>query len=187
MTFENTDFRYEHLALNNPYDIKLITDFLKTGGFDYEVEEVENTMILYNLNGDIIGTGSHKGNTLKYVYVCEQFRETSAFADILNYFTDRLLAEHQTIFVFTKPTTAILFEQLGFSRIATAEPIFCVLEFGYKKISDYLDYLLQNKAETKTDKIAAIVVNCNPFTNGHKYLIEKAACENEIVYIYARW
>jgi len=29
-----------------------------------------------------------------------------------------------------------------------------------------------------------MVVNCNPFTNGHKYLIEKAASENEVVYLF---
>ncbi len=33
-------------------------------------------------------------------------------------------------------------------------------------------------------KIGSIVMNCNPFTNGHRYLIECASKEADIVYIF---
>lgn len=36
----------------------------------------------------------------------------------------------------------------------------------------------------KSYKIASIVVNCNPFTLGHQFLIEKASAENDIVYLF---
>jgi len=184
MSFEDTDFRQEILDTQNPYDVKLVSDFLAELDIDYQANRVDTTMIIYNLNEEIVGTGSMRKRTLKFVAVAPQFRDTTAFALIVSFLTDKILETNRQCFVFTKPKTAVLFESLGFSMIATAEPLFSVLEFGYESIKDYQNYLLKNKKETKTDSIAAIVVNCNPFTNGHKFLIEKAASENELLYLF---
>lgn len=184
MNFEDTDFRQETIDLENPFDVKLVKDFLKLLGFDYNPNEVDETMIVYNLNDEIIGTGSHKGEVLKYVAVAPKFRESTAFAQIVTNLSDKLLQKYRRVFVFTKPKTAILFEALGFSLIATAEPLFSVLEYGFKSIKNYQEYLQENKVQLNSQKIASIVVNCNPFTNGHLFLIEKAASENDLVYLF---
>ncbi len=184
MSFEDTDFRQEILDLENPFDVKLVGNFLRNLGFDYEPNEVDLTMILYNLNDEFIGTGSVRKKTLKFVAVSPKFRETTAFAQIVTFLTNKILESYKRCFVFTKPNTSKLFESLGFSHIATAEPLFSVLEFGYESIKNYQEYLKENIIKTKTDQIASIVVNCNPFTIGHQYLIEKAAAENELVYLF---
>lgn len=184
MTFENTDFRQELLNPENPLDVKFLNTFLKSLGFDFKKEDVDTTMIIYNLNNDIIGTGSLKNNVLKYVVVAPDFRETTAFPQIVTYLANKALENYKQCFVYTKPETAKYFQALGYSLIATAEPLYAVLEFGYESIKDYQQNLLLNKIETSTNNIAAIVVNCNPFTIGHRYLIEKASQENEIVYLF---
>jgi len=184
MNFEDTDFRQEILDPENPLDLKLVHTFLKRFDFDFKHEEVKTTMIMYNLNNEIIGTGSLNGNTLKYVVVAPEFRDSTAFAQIVTYLADKALETHKQCFVYTKPQTAKLFQALGYSLIATAEPLFAVLEFGYNTIKDYQKHLIHNKVETKTNNIASVVVNCNPFTIGHRYLIEKAAKENELVYLF---
>lgn len=184
MNFEDTDFRIEQLDKNNPFDTKLVAKFLEQNGFEYKPDEVDLTMIIYNLNNDLIGTGSLKKHVLKFVVVASKFRESTAFSLIVTYLTNKALEEHKRCFVYTRPQTAILFESLGFSLIAKAEPLFAVLEFGYRTINSYLEYLKSYKKETLTNNIAAIVVNCNPFTLGHQYLIEKAASENEVVYVF---
>ena len=137
MNFEDTDFRQELLDLDSPLDIKLLKTFLTSQGFDYKPEDVEITMIIYNLNNDIIGTGSLNGNTLKYVVVAPEFRDSTAFPLIVTYLADKALENHKQCFVYTKPETAKLFQALGYSLIATAEPLFSVLEFGYKTIKDF--------------------------------------------------
>ena len=48
--------------------------------------------------------------------------------------------------------------------------------------SDYLNELKKTKKGDENNKIAAIVMNANPFTLGHQYLIEKASKENNIIY-----
>lgn len=184
MSFENTDYRMEVLDLTNPFDVKMVSSFLKDLGFDYEIDKINYTIILYNLNGVLLGTGSLNGETLKFVAVAENFRETTAFSFIVTSLTNKALETYKRCFVFTKPKTAKLFVSLGFNELATAEPLFTVLEFGYKTIKDYQEYLLSKKKNSKTDKIACVVVNCNPLTKGHLYLIEKAAAENEVVYLF---
>ena len=184
MNFEDTDFRYEFLDTENPYDVDYVKGFLAKNGYDYEAEDVDGTLIIYNLNDELIGTGSYKNQTLKYVVVSPKFRETTAFPLIVSYLSDKILAQHTRCFVFTRPETAVLFKGIGFKQIAEAKPLFAVLEFGFESIMDYQKDLRNHRVETKTENIAAIVVNCNPFTNGHKYLIEKAASESEILYLF---
>ena len=184
MTFEDTDFRQETLDLENPFDIKMVKDFLCAMGFEFDPSEVECTMIVYNLKGDLVGTGSHKGRILKYVVVDPKFRDTTAFALIVTYMTEKLLKLYKHTFVFTRPENAVRFTGLGFTEIARAEPLYTLLEFGFESIFSYQDYLKTLMIPAKTVGVAALVVNCNPFTNGHKYLIEKAAAENEVVYLF---
>ena len=184
MTFEDTDFRQETLDLDNPFDVRLVKDFLLLLGFEFDPSEVECTMIVYNLKGELVGTGSHLGRILKYVAVAPKFRDTTAFALIVTYMTEKLLKIYKHTFVFTRPENSIRFRGLGFTEIASAEPLFTMLEFGFESIFTYQDYLKTLKVKTKTKAVASLVVNCNPFTNGHKFLIEKAAAENEVVYLF---
>lgn len=184
MTFEDTDFRQETLDLDNPFDLKLVKDFLLGLGFEFDRSEVECTMIVYNLKGELVGTGSHLGRILKYVAVAPKFRDTTAFALIVTYMTEKLLKIYKHTFVFTRPENAVRFCGLGFTLIATAEPLYAVLEFGFESVFTYQDYLKTLLVPVKTPAVASIVVNCNPFTNGHKFLIEKASAENEVVYLF---
>ncbi len=184
MNFEDTDFRQETIDLENPFDVKLVKDFLLQLGFEFDPSEVECTMIVYNLKGELVGTGSHQGRILKYIAVGPKFRDTTAFALIVTYLTEKLLKIYKHTFVFTRPENAVRFRGLGYSEIATAEPLFTVLEFGFESIRTYQNYLKTIIAPLKTSAVASIVVNCNPFTNGHKFLIEKAAAENEVVYLF---
>lgn len=184
MSFEDTDFRQEVLDLENPFDVKLVDGFLKPLGFEFNAGEVAFTLILYSLSGDIIATGSYKGRVLKYVAVAPKYRDSTAFALIVTTLTERILPQHRNAYVFTKPENAKYFMGLGFKKIAEAQPLFCMLEFGFDTIVDYQNYLRVLKRPALTANIAAVVVNCNPFTSGHLYLIEKAASENEWVYLF---
>ncbi|GHV50991.1 hypothetical protein FACS1894216_04170 [Synergistales bacterium] len=51
-----------------------------------------------------------------------------------------------------------------------------------KEFSKYLDYLSERKREGGT--AGAIVMNCNPFTLGHRYLAERAAKEVDFLYVF---
>ncbi|MDR0991844.1 MAG: adenylyltransferase/cytidyltransferase family protein [Ruminococcus sp.] len=53
---------------------------------------------------------------------------------------------------------------------------------GYTDMLDNVSELLKIEA---TDNIGAIVMNCNPFTNGHRYLIETAAAQVKFLFVFA--
>jgi [citrate (pro-3S)-lyase] ligase len=183
MQIENTDYRQESLDLESPFDVQLVSDFLTSLGFDYKPEEVDYTMILHNLNDELIGTGSYQGNILKFVAVAPKYRETTAFAQVVTHLNDALLINYQKVFVYTKPQNVVAFEGLGFKEVANALPLYSMLEFGYKSIDTFKKYLLSKKKESGGE-VASLVMNCNPFTIGHKYLIERAAAENDLVYLF---
>ncbi len=52
-----------------------------------------------------------------------------------------------------------------------------------KKINEYIDFVKSVKTVTETDN-GAIVMNCNPFTFGHRFLIEYAAKRVDWLYIF---
>lgn len=185
MNIENTDYREEVMDLGSPYDVKLVRDFLTPMGFDFNENEVDYSVIIVNLNNEVLGVGSSKGNVLKYVAVAPKYRETTVFALLATHLLGRLIRKYDKIFAFTKPRNIPVFEGLGFRKIAVAEPLFCVLEYGLVGIKDYVDSLKYHRREGEgLKKIAALVMNCNPITKGHLYLIEKAARENDWLYLF---
>jgi [citrate (pro-3S)-lyase] ligase len=185
MLVENSDYRIEIMDIESDYDVDLIKNFLVPLGFDFSNTLVDYAMILYNLNDQIIGTGASLGGVLKFVVVAPKFRESSAFAQIVTHLNNRILyIGNKTIFVYTKPENSIKFQGLGFNEIAVVEPLYALLEMGYRTIENYQKYLKSNIVDLETTQIASIVVNCNPFTRGHQYLIEKASSENDIVYLF---
>lgn len=177
---------YEEIPvqLQNPYAVKKITRFLAGLGFRYDVTDVDYTMALYDPAGKIAGTGSYQGPVLKYVVVAPEHRETNAASVVVTHLVNRLMQQYQQVFAYTRPGNTAIFEGLGFKEVATAKPLYTLLEFGYRSIADYQDYLRSCKTPQTTTNVAAVVVNCNPFTNGHKYLIETAAAQSDIVYVF---
>ena len=51
--------------------------------------------------------------------------------------------------------------------------------FNHPELTKYLDML-----KTYKDEIGAIVMNCNPFTLGHRYLIETAAKQCKKLFVF---
>jgi [citrate (pro-3S)-lyase] ligase len=51
------------------------------------------------------------------------------------------------------------------------------------ELDDYLSFLESQKADAE-GVIGAVVMNCNPFTLGHRYLIEKASAECGFLYVF---
>ena len=63
--------------------------------------------------------------------------------------------------------------------------------FMENRRNGFYTYLEKLKKETekftgnyKSKKVAALVMNANPFTLGHQYLVEKACAENDLVHLF---
>jgi len=177
-------YREEALNLRNPYALRQLDAFLRPLGFRFDPREVDYTMALYDAQGRIAATGSCQGQVLKYVAVGPGHRATNASSMVVTHLINLLMKTHRQVFAFTRPGTARVFEKMGFTEVAKAEPLYTLLEFGFRSIRDYLEVLRSRKAAAAVKPAGAVVVNCNPFTLGHQYLIETAAAQCGVVYLF---
>jgi [citrate (pro-3S)-lyase] ligase len=161
-------------------------EFLESEGIkDFEASEVEpldQTIGLFDDEDRLLATGSCAGPTLRYIAVRREEPEHSAFFNsIVSELIARLAARGIThYFVFTKPIYAPGFEHVGFTRLAGVEQG-VLLEGGMPGIGSYLKGV---RALGDWPESAAIVMNANPFTLGHRHLVEVAANRNRHVYVF---
>ena len=166
--------------------------FLETN--QLRLDEVDYYAIVTEPDGDdILAGGGLQGDIIKCIAVSEQLRD----AHLSNRLISHLISEaaqrgHHSVKVFTKPQNRQVFESLGFRLVGEA-PLAILMENGHG-MEDYKKYLQDISLSTLhpplsplhaplSTKIGVIVMNANPFTLGHKYLIEKAAEEVSHLFI----
>ena len=156
--------------------------FLADSGL--RLEDVDYYATVTDDDGNIIAGGGLQGNVIKCIAVGEAARETG----LSNKLISRLIgmANQQgaeSVKVYTKPGNSTVFESMGFKIIAQA-PCAILMENGMKGIGRYTDYLKRLRGD-RPDGAAAIVMNANPFTRGHRYLVEQASATASTLYVIA--
>ena len=136
---------------------------------------LEYTVVLLDSKGSIVATGSCFHNTLRCFAVDHAHRGEGLLNQVVTHLMDY---EFQRgichLLLHTKCSTAPFFQELGFHEIARVEGRVVLLENQPHGFSSYLRRLTRG-----TGRQAAIVMNANPFTLGHRRLIETAcgACD----------
>ncbi|WP_314064281.1 [citrate (pro-3S)-lyase] ligase [uncultured Vagococcus sp.] len=143
-------------------------------------EEIDYTIGIYQ-NDQLIATGSLYINILKCLAIDPEFQQENLLTKLVDCLKGKVVEGETHYFVYTKPEMIPQFKGLGFNEIVrTSELVF--MEQGGPDFQDYMRELASYKQPTK--KNGAIVMNANPFTNGHLYLVTEAAKENETVYVF---
>lgn len=86
---------------------------------------------------------------------------------------------YPTVKVFTKSENRTVFESLAFKVIAETHGV-VFMENSLQPLHAYLDSLRKLR---RSGTSGVIVMNCNPFTLGHRYLVSHAAREVDNLYI----
>lgn len=149
-------------------DRRRVSEFLARFGLKYEPLDYYAAFC----DGDeMLCGGGCEANTIKCVAVDESLRGEGYSAKLVSHITARLRAQGaQTIFVFTKPENEDIFKGLAFFPVgATDEAI--LLESRRDGAASFARSLEPFKGEGVQ---GAIVMNANPFTNGHLSLIQRA-------------
>ena len=147
-----------------------------------DIENADYTVGIFN-NQKLLGFGSLKGDIIAGVIVDREAQNEGISAKIISHLIKIAISSgFDTIYLFTLPGKAYFFSNLGFRLVAKAPPFAAMLEWGDHSLSKYIEYLSTLSFEGNPEAVA-IVMNANPFTNGHKYLVEKAAAENDYLYI----
>ena len=158
---------------------------------------LDYTCGMYDEDMNIIATGSLFGNTLRCMAVSHLHQGEGLMNEIVTHLIEIQFERGNThLFLYTKCDTAKFFGDLGFSEIARVSDQLVFMENKRTGFSDYLKKLQNNctkntpssdnniECSRNTQNIAALVMNANPFTNGHLYLVEKAAAENDILHLF---
>ena len=177
----------DKINLNNSRQIGEVKSFLKNG-FDIEyTSDVDLTICIRDEEDNIIATASRDKYVFKYFGICSKYQGENLSSKLV----DELINDSFSkgifhYFVFTKPKNNDIFKSIGFNELLTNELV-SLLEMGNLNIKSYLDnlkkeYNLNNTIENS--KVGAIVMNLNPITLGHRYLIEYASKEVEQLLIF---
>lgn len=133
-------------------------------------------------NNNLIGTASVYKNILKCVSISKEYQGNDLLAKLVSYLLEYLKENNiYHIFLYSKPEIAYLFKKLGFEEIIRTEQV-VFMELGKPDFTDYVTTL--NYYKQAFSQISSIVMNANPFTLGHKHLIQRASEESEWVFVF---
>ncbi len=145
---------------------------------------VDYTAGVFHQDGTLAATGSLKGDMIQGIAVDPGHQGEDLTAKVLTHLIG-VAKDAQTLYLFTKPEKTMQFTGLGFRLAAKARPYAALLEWGQNGVGQYGDKLREIRKAHSSDSTntGALVMNCNPFTLGHRYLIEEAARQCEHVYV----
>lgn len=144
-------------------------------------ENLDYTCGIFDETGNLIATGSCFSNTLRCLAVCMDHRGEGLLKKLVAHLMEvQKERGNDHLFLYTKGTTAKYMK--GFYEIARVEDSLVFMENLPNGFADYCDNLAKSYREG--ERIAGIVMNANPFTNGHLHLIEKAARENDVLHLF---
>ncbi len=161
---------------------KKVNDLLNHEGIRRD-GNLDYTCAMFDENYNVIATGSTFGNTLRCMAVSSEHQGEGLMNQIVTH-----LVEHENskgnykLFLYTKTNSAKFFGDLGFYEIVRINNQIVFMENRRDGFKNYLDELEKTKIDG--EKIAALVLNANPFTLGHLYLVEKAAGENDYLHLF---
>ena len=156
----------QELPLSVPSLRRKVEDFLGSNGL--RLEEVDLYLAVLDADDRIIAGGGLQRDVIKCLAVSEAARSLGLSVPLVS----RLIScaagrGYAHVKVFTKPENRTVFESLGFRMLASA-PQAILMENG-RGLEAYCGYLRSHPAS------GVIVMNANPFTRGHRYLVEQAA------------
>ncbi len=146
-------------------------------------KNLDYTCALYDDDYNIVATGSCFGNTLRCMAVSHEHQGEGLMNEVVSHLVQYEYGRGiNHLFLYTKCNSAKFFGDLGFYEIVRIADQVVFMENRRTGFSDYLSDLAKSKRDGKN--IAALVLNANPFTLGHQYLVEKASAENDVLHIF---
>jgi [citrate (pro-3S)-lyase] ligase len=177
------NFNIERINLKNERNVEEVRDFLKE--FNLELDNDVDYTVVIREGEKVKATCSKAKSVFKCFAIDNTLRGEGISATLINALNDKLFEEgvyHS--FIFTKPENLEIFQGIGYKEVARTHNV-ALLENGIYDIHSYLETLGDTQEITSKKQRGAIVVNCNPLTLGHLYLIEEAArnCEELLVFV----
>ena len=155
--------------------------------FELKYREDTECSLYIEENTEIVATVSYTKNIIMHLAVSPRMQGENVASILVSEVISRFRANG--IFgyrVFTKPEYLSLFENMGM-RVLIEEKEFVALEGGVSNINDTVNALVTKVAMELggiDSDTAAIVINGNPFTEGHMALVEYALARHSRLLLF---
>ena len=162
-----------------------------------EIEEIRKLLAANNLQldnqievfvvcrqeGRLVACAGLDHSTIKCVAVAEDARGESLSLELGSEII-KLAAEREQfhLFLYTPSPNQQLFRGWGFHPLVEVPHFIVLMENSPVALRSYCDALQAQRRPGK--KIGGIVLNANPFTLGHQYLVEEAAAECDWLHVF---
>lgn len=191
-----SDYHVSRIFNNDKREIKKLDALLEKEGIQRD-NNLDYTAGLYDEDYELAATGSCFGNTLRCMAVDSAHQGEGLLNQIISHLIEYQF-EHGNVnlFLYTKCDKALFFRDLGFYEIARIDGKVVFMENRKNGFNSYLNHLKEetdNQLENHTavtlegdnrTAAGAVIMNANPFTLGHQYLLEKAAASCHILHVF---
>ena len=151
--------------------------FLERNGL--RMEALDHYYTVQGADGEILAGAGTAGDIIKCVAVDSSERSSGLTVPLISRVMSEAASRGLTALkVFTKPEYEPVFESLGFHTIAMA-PLAVLMENG-RGLEDYCSYLRRLRTP---GPCGVAIINANPFTLGHKYLLDTAAARVDTLFV----
>jgi len=171
---------FSHVPSTSTIRLAKVKAFLERMGLDYS-PDIELFVIVQE-NDDIVACGGIAGRVLKNIAIDESVQGEGLALSLMSELLKVAYADgRDELFLFTKPQYEEVFEACGFKLIDGAAGKVILMENRYN-IEAYKNRL--HKLRHSGEVVGSIVMNCNPFTLGHRYLVEQACERSHWVHLF---
>lgn len=183
-----------HISQIYPDDLrqaKQLQALLKQEGIDQD-KNLDYTAGLYDDNYRLAATGSCFKNTLRCLAVDSAHQGEGLLNQLVTHLIHyQFSRSYNHLFLYTKCDKALYFKDLGFHEIARVEGKVVFMENKKNGFSDYLKRLKDESQKEQSLKTpppyfpsGAVIMNANPFTLGHLYLLETASAACGLLHVF---
>ncbi len=177
----DTMCRLREIRLESAYQKKALARFLWNNGLAMD-DDTEHAVGMFDAEDELCACGCYAGSVLKQFAVAEAYRGQNFLSRILAALVQKLYATGRTqLFVYTKPGNTRFFTDNGFWMVAQADKT-ALLENSPDGPERFAAACIT--AGEKGMEAGAVVMNANPFTLGHRYLLEQAAARVPLLYVF---
>ncbi|HEY3984537.1 [citrate (pro-3S)-lyase] ligase [Cedecea sp.] len=172
---------FDRIKRSENRKIAEVTRFLRAN--DLSIDTTVEIFITVSRNQQLIACGGIAGNIIKCVAIDESARgeglALTLATELINLAYERQCTQ---LFIYTKSENEALFKQCGFYPLARVPNIMVLMENSATRLQQYASYLTTLRRSGK--KIGCIVMNANPFTLGHRHLIQTAASQCDWLHVF---
>lgn len=158
-----------------------VETLLNQEGIRFE-ENVETTFGKYE-NDKLIATASNYKNIIKCVAIDPSYKGGSVFNEMMTALLNEINQNgYDDTFVYTKPIYEKSFVSIGLKEIERVGNDLIFMQKTREGFTSYLEKLRKTKVDGES--IGAVVLNANPFTLGHQYLVDYGAKHSTYLHIF---